>query len=267
VTTSSSTAYWSQVAAATGGLVKTARPAAPMAAFDDVAEALRSRYMVTFAQPRELPARVSVRVNAPGGAMAADAVVPAASGAPAAKAGSRQQTGANPAGGLDPIWPALGGGAVLVASALLILQRRRASTRSPDRHRAASPPATAGTSQPRSPASADLRTVDLSAVLQETTGPGRAGHPVSSAAARAVAGREAGEAAVSSGVVLRPITAAAVDVARQRARGGQAAARAVAGREAGEAAAAEVQTPRERTGGSGKSEGGAPQPGGYKSSG
>jgi hypothetical protein len=256
VTTSSSTAYWSQVAAATGGLVGTARPAAPMAAFDDVAEELRSRYVVTFARPGELPARVSVRVNTPGGTSAADAAVPAASRAPAAKGASRQPGGADRAGNIDSIWLAVAGVAVLAMSALLILRRWRASTRSQDRERAAG----TGASRPQSEAPAELRIVGPSAVLPEATGSGPTGHPVSAtadalarqrasgaqAAARAVAGRAAGEAAAGSGPAARPITADDVNVARQRARAGEAAARAVGGREAGEAAAAaEAQSAQE----------------------
>jgi hypothetical protein len=240
VTTASDTAYWSQVAAATGGVVNTARPAAPMAAFDDVSDALRTRYVLTFPQPSQLPARVSLRVSTPDGAVTADAVVPAPSGGSAVTEALQQSVGGDRAGGIDPIWPALAIGAVVVAGALLVLQRRFASPASPNQEQTPELPASTDSPGPV------VNPVPAAAVAVATQ---RA--DAARAAARAMAGREAGEAAAGSSAVVHPGPAAAVAVAKQRARAGRAAARAVAGRAAGEAAAAsEARTPTEGRGGS-----------------
>jgi hypothetical protein len=78
VTTGADKRYWSQVTGATGGILVAAQPSAVIAAFDQVAEALRARYLVTLLTPGQLPARVSVRVATAAGTLTADAIVPAA---------------------------------------------------------------------------------------------------------------------------------------------------------------------------------------------
>jgi hypothetical protein len=69
--------YWSQAVAATGGVVVPARAGATMAAFDDLADILRGRYLLTFPAPPVRPARVSVQVGTNAGTLTASTVVPA----------------------------------------------------------------------------------------------------------------------------------------------------------------------------------------------
>jgi hypothetical protein len=69
--------YWSRVTAATGGILVATRPAAAIEAFGHVADVMRARYLVTFATPRQLPARVALRVGTGASAMTANAIVPA----------------------------------------------------------------------------------------------------------------------------------------------------------------------------------------------
>jgi hypothetical protein len=68
--------YWSTVAAATGGIAVSARASEVVPAFDRLAAALRTRYLLTTPLPDRLPATVTVRVDAAGGPLTADAVVP-----------------------------------------------------------------------------------------------------------------------------------------------------------------------------------------------
>jgi len=69
------TRYWSRVASATGGVLVTPGPSAVMSAFDEVATALRGRYVLTFQIPEGLPAEVSVRVSTDEGQQTAQALV------------------------------------------------------------------------------------------------------------------------------------------------------------------------------------------------
>ncbi len=90
VTTAADIGYWSRVTADTGGLLVAVRPANVLAGFDLVARSLRGRYVVTFPLPTRLPADVSVRAEAPGGSITADArvpAVPAGDSGPAARPG------------------------------------------------------------------------------------------------------------------------------------------------------------------------------------
>jgi hypothetical protein len=135
VTANTNTDYWSRVTAATGGVLMVAQPSAPMAAFDDVAAILRTRYVLTFPLPGELPARVSVQVNADGRTAAADAVVPAAEvSAESAPTQRAPPDGRDEGAGLDLVWLMLGAGAVVVTVVLVVLQHPRSSRRhrSPD---------------------------------------------------------------------------------------------------------------------------------------
>ncbi len=77
VSTGAGGSYWSQVAAATGGVAVSTRAAAATAAFDQLLGALRSRYVIGFPLPEELPTTVSVQVKAPDGTVAAEVAVPA----------------------------------------------------------------------------------------------------------------------------------------------------------------------------------------------
>src|SRR6266545_5024671 len=76
VTAGTDRRYWSQVTAATGGVLVAAQPRATMAAFDDVADIMRGRYLLTFPMTGQLPARVSVRVGTADGTLTAVALVP-----------------------------------------------------------------------------------------------------------------------------------------------------------------------------------------------
>jgi hypothetical protein len=78
VTTAANTRYWSDATRPTGGFLAPAVPAGTTAAFDQVATTLRSRYLISFPTPAQLPARASVRVNLQDVTMSADVVVPVA---------------------------------------------------------------------------------------------------------------------------------------------------------------------------------------------
>jgi hypothetical protein len=68
--------YWSAVAADTGGVAVSARATEVVPAFDRVAAALRTRYLLTTPLLDRLPATVTVRVDTARGPLTADAVVP-----------------------------------------------------------------------------------------------------------------------------------------------------------------------------------------------
>ena len=68
--------YWSAVAADTGGVAVGARASEVVPAFDRLAAALRTRYLLTTPLPDRLPAAVTVRVDTPGEPLTAVAVVP-----------------------------------------------------------------------------------------------------------------------------------------------------------------------------------------------
>ncbi len=67
--------YWSTVAAGTGGVAVGARASEVVPAFDRLAAALRTRYLLTTPLPDRLPATVTVRVDTPGRPLTAVAVV------------------------------------------------------------------------------------------------------------------------------------------------------------------------------------------------
>lgn len=68
--------YWSRVAQATGGVFVTAQPSSAMPAFDQVADALRRRFVVTSPLPEQLPSLMSVQVTLTGSTLVASALVP-----------------------------------------------------------------------------------------------------------------------------------------------------------------------------------------------
>jgi hypothetical protein len=121
--------YWSTVAAATGGVAIAAPPSQAVAAFDQLATALRTRYVMRFAVPASLPATAAIRVATPTGVLGTDVVVPAAARAPAA--GSPTSVAAQVVGGVIAL--ALGVGlAVLIRS----VSARRRRPPGPERQRA-----------------------------------------------------------------------------------------------------------------------------------
>jgi glyoxylase-like metal-dependent hydrolase (beta-lactamase superfamily II) len=68
--------YWSDAAAATGGFFAPAGQPVVVPALDQVESTLSGRYLVSFATPGALPARVSVRVDAGDLTLTGDAVIP-----------------------------------------------------------------------------------------------------------------------------------------------------------------------------------------------
>lgn len=81
VSTADDTRYWSEVARLSGGVLVKTSTSGVFEAFDQVAEVLRTRYLLTFPTPGQLPERVSVRVDTAEGPVTVDTVVPAASAA------------------------------------------------------------------------------------------------------------------------------------------------------------------------------------------
>jgi hypothetical protein len=122
VSTSPDTGYWREVANATGGLLVAAQRASVIAAFDQVADVLRSRYLVTFPSPERLPARVTVQAGVGGETLTADAIIPTAEPA-AAPRSERSNT----------LWlVALGAGVLtIVAGAATLAVARRVQPAAP----------------------------------------------------------------------------------------------------------------------------------------
>jgi hypothetical protein len=130
VTSGTDTRYWSRITAATGGVLVAAEPPAIMAAFDDVAAALRARYLLTFRVPGELPTRVSVQVGTADGTLAAEAFVSPGLNGVARAERSRSTSEERGAGGVDLLWLLfLGVGAVVVIAAAARLRAWRARSR------------------------------------------------------------------------------------------------------------------------------------------
>jgi hypothetical protein len=77
VSSATDTGYWSTVTRATGGSLAPATAAVTNPAFNQVATALRARYLVGFPTPAELPATAAVRVDAGAVTLTANPVVPA----------------------------------------------------------------------------------------------------------------------------------------------------------------------------------------------
>jgi hypothetical protein len=109
-------AYWSDVSRPTGGFFVSADLPVVVPALDRVSETLRGRYRVTFATPRKLPARVSVRVNAGEQTLTTDVVVPAS------KSPSRPAPGVG-----TVVWAIVA--VALLAFAVAVLVRRRTAGR------------------------------------------------------------------------------------------------------------------------------------------
>jgi hypothetical protein len=127
VSTATDTRYWSRLTAATGGVLVAAEPADVMAAFDYVAAALRSRYVVSFWALGELPTRVSVQVNTVKGTLTADTVVTPRLDVIGRGEQSRSATEERGAGGVNRLWLVVPGlGVVIVIAAAVLLAVRGA---------------------------------------------------------------------------------------------------------------------------------------------
>jgi hypothetical protein len=129
ITPAADTRYWSRVTTATGGLLVAARPSAVMAAFDEVAAALRARHVVTFQAPGALPTRVSVRLSTVDGTLTADADVSPGQDHIGRGERSRSASQESRDRGVEVLSVlALGvGGLVVVAAAALLVARRARS--------------------------------------------------------------------------------------------------------------------------------------------
>jgi hypothetical protein len=77
VGTAAASEFWSAAAAATGGFFAPAGEPVVVPALDQVESTLRDRYLVCFATPPSLPARVAVRIETGDLTLAGEAIVPA----------------------------------------------------------------------------------------------------------------------------------------------------------------------------------------------
>ena len=77
ISTAADSSYWLDVTRRTGGVLTTPETGNVFAAFDQVADAMRSRYLLTFAPTDQPPFAITVRVDTAEGSATADAAVPA----------------------------------------------------------------------------------------------------------------------------------------------------------------------------------------------
>ncbi|HEY7103931.1 MAG TPA: hypothetical protein VH573_20015, partial [Mycobacteriales bacterium] len=119
VTTGPGQQFWSDAADITGGVAVSATGAASLQPFDQVASALRSRFVLTFPRPSTLPATVRVSMTVGGQTVSQSAMVPEVSAETAAPA--RAESGSSPR------WWVFGGLVLLalVAAGLVLVRRRR----------------------------------------------------------------------------------------------------------------------------------------------
>ncbi|MEU4222544.1 hypothetical protein [Actinoplanes sp. NPDC026623] len=110
--------YWADAARATGGFFAPAGTPVVVPALDQVETTLRGRHLVRFATPRELPAQVSVRIEAGALNLTGAALIPAADVAGDLPPGRPPGTSA------DTWWWAVAGCLVVLAAAALILPYR-----------------------------------------------------------------------------------------------------------------------------------------------
>ena len=115
--------YWSTAATATGGVTASAQPSRVVAAFEQVAAAAASRYVLTFPVPAQLPTHVTVRVNSGDELLTTDVLVPD-DAVPTGLAMAIQHNGA---GELHVLALALAA-VVLLATGTIVAARRRAAT-------------------------------------------------------------------------------------------------------------------------------------------
>ena len=123
--------FWAEAATATGGFFAPAGDPVGRPALDQVATTLGSRYLVRFATPPDLPARVAVTVQTGDLALAGEATVPGPARRPIPWVA----------------WVAWGcvAGAVLLLVAFALVPRRRRAGRSGDGPAGPSPPVHPGT--------------------------------------------------------------------------------------------------------------------------
>jgi hypothetical protein len=118
VTTGPGQRYWSDAAGVTGGVVVPTTGAASLKPFDQLASALRSRFVLTFPRPSTLPATVRVSMTVAGQTVSRSAMVPEVSA----------ETAAPPTGKSGPSpWMWVLGALVLLAligGGLLLIRRR-----------------------------------------------------------------------------------------------------------------------------------------------
>jgi hypothetical protein len=121
VNTSSDSQYWAAVATATGGLAVAAQPAGAVKAFDALADALRTRYVLTFPRPQASAVEVSVQIDATASPVSFAVPLPPE---PAASGGS---TGASSGLAVAWRWVLLGALVVLAVAVLAssVFRRRR----------------------------------------------------------------------------------------------------------------------------------------------
>jgi hypothetical protein len=113
ITTAADTQYWSRATRATGGVLAPALPSTVERAFDQVAIALRARYLLTIPTPTRLPAQVSVQVDTGAETLAADAVIPALRGSGSDGRGL---------GGAGSLWLLLIAGVLVTVIAALLVE-------------------------------------------------------------------------------------------------------------------------------------------------
>jgi hypothetical protein len=123
VTTSPDPQYWSRAAAATGGLAVVAEPTHAIDAFDELADALRARYVVTFPRPPASAAQVNLRFDTAGKPFMVALAMPPEPGV--ASAGAARSSSDTRLSGPAWFW-VLGVAGFLVVAIVIILRRRRA---------------------------------------------------------------------------------------------------------------------------------------------
>jgi hypothetical protein len=128
VTTGPGQRYWSDAAGVTGGIAVAAAGAASLQPFDQVASALRSRFVLTFPRPSTLPATVRVSMTVAGQTVSQSAMVPEVSA----------ETAPTPTGKSGPpSWVWLLVALLLLAligGGLLLVRRRRPGPARPPEH-------------------------------------------------------------------------------------------------------------------------------------
>ena len=125
VTTSPDPKYWSHAATATGGIAVSSGPTPAINAFDELADALRGRYAVTFPRPPTSVTQVNLRFDAAGEHYVVPLVLPPEPGSVASRGpkSHRQMLG-----GRVPPWywvPGIAGLLIAIAALGMLSRRRR----------------------------------------------------------------------------------------------------------------------------------------------
>jgi hypothetical protein len=126
--------YWSHVATGSGGVAVTTGTAHPNRAFDQVADALRARYVVTFPRPPADTESATLRVSTGG----AQVEVPVRlSDGNVSTTSARAGTAGDAGGPAHVWWWVLGVSAAAAAALVVAISRRRRAGRSADASRRA----------------------------------------------------------------------------------------------------------------------------------